>query len=258
MPQTTQGLLLDLPHPLARDAELQADFLEGERLVLVEAEIHAENACLALLQLVQGALDGLHHRMLDHLLLGRRVLGVGEVIAEAVVLAGRHGSVQRHVPLCDAHGQRHFVHGNGHVPGDLVMGGFPAKLLHHGAGPLADPIQRTGAIERYAHDTALLGQRLQDGLANPPDGVGDELDLLRLVELLRGADQAEVALVDEVGKGDPLILVPLRDRHDESQIGADERIEGFAIVIADAAGQFRLAFTRDQGIPADILQVLIQ
>ena len=51
-----------------------------------------------------------------------------------------------------------------------------------------------------AHDTALLGKGLEDALADPPHGVGDELEATGLVELLGGLDQAQVALIDEVGE----------------------------------------------------------
>ncbi len=45
---------------------------------------------------------------------------------------------------------------------------------------------------------AGVGDGPGDGLAHPPRGVGGELEALAVVELLDGADQAEVALLDEV------------------------------------------------------------
>ena len=91
-----------------------------------------------------------------------------------------------------------------------------------------------GAVERHAHDAALLGQRLEDRLADPPHGVRDELDALRLVELVRRADQAEVALVDQVGERDALVLILLGDRDDEAQVAAHQLVERLVVARADA------------------------
>jgi hypothetical protein len=119
-------------------------------------------------------------------------------------------------------------------------------------------VQRAGAVERHAHDAALLRQRLEDGLADPPDGVGDELDALGLVELVRGPDQAEVALVDQVGERDALVLVLLGDRHHEAQVAADQLVQRFLVVDADELGEPDLLFLRDQRIAADLPQVLVE
>jgi hypothetical protein len=50
---------------------------------------------------------------------------------------------------------------------------------------------------------------------------------------VRGANEAEVALVDQVGKRHALVLVLLRDRDDEAEIGAHERVERFLVVLPD-------------------------
>jgi hypothetical protein len=119
-------------------------------------------------------------------------------------------------------------------------------------------VEGPGAVERHADDAALLGERLQDRLADPPDGVGDELDPLGLVELVGRADQAEVALVDQVRERDALVLVLLGDRDDEAQVGAHERVERLLVVGADALGEAHLLLARDQRIDADVAQVLVE
>ena len=78
------------------------------------------------------------------------------------------------------------------------MRGLASEFLEERVRPLPDPVQRAGAVERHAHDPALLRERLQDRLPDPPDRVGDELDSLGLVELMGGADQPEVPLIDQI------------------------------------------------------------
>src|SRR5205823_1379810 len=104
----------------------------------------------------------------------------------------------------------------------------------------------------------LLGQRLENRLANPPHRVRDELDAFRLVELVGGANEAEVAFVDQIGERDALILILLGDRDDEAQIRTHQRIEGLLVVLADALRELHFHLASDEGKDADVPEVLIQ
>ena len=53
-------------------------------------------------------------------------------------------------------------------------------------------------VDRDADRARLVGDRTRDGLADPPGGVGGELEALAVVELLRSPDEAEDALLDQV------------------------------------------------------------
>jgi hypothetical protein len=126
-----------------------------------------------------------------------------------------------------------------------------------GAG-LADLGDRADAVERQAHHAALLGERLQDGLADPPHGVRDELEAARLVEALGGLDQTVVALVDQVGEGEALPLILFGDRHHEAQVGPHEAMEGLGVALPDALGEVDLHGRRQERNLADLLEVLVQ
>jgi len=91
-----------------------------------------------------------------------------------------------------------------------------------------------GAIQRHAHDARLLGQRLEDRLADPPYGVRDELDAFGLVELVCRADQAEVALMIR-SESERLILILLGDGHDEPQVSSARAVERLWILLLIAA-----------------------
>jgi hypothetical protein len=139
-----------------------------------------------------------------------------------------------------------------HPLGNLRGSRLPAELLQQRRGALAYPVQGSGAVERDPHDPALLGQRLEDGLSNPPDGVGDELDALGLVELVGRADEAEVALVDQVGEGHALVLILLGHGNDESQVAADQLVESLRFPDANPLRQVDLFLLRDQRVLADL------
>jgi hypothetical protein len=97
----------------------------------------------------------------------------------------------------------------------------------------------------------LLRERLENGLPNPPNGVRNEFDALGLVEFMRGPDQPEVALVDEVGQRHALILIFLGDRDDEPEVAAHELVQRLSIPDPNALGQADLFFLRDQRVLAD-------
>src|SRR5262249_10719380 len=69
--QLAQRLALDLADALARQAEALADLLEGLRLLVVQAETHAEHGGLALVHLVEQLHDVVEVVGLDHFRVGR-------------------------------------------------------------------------------------------------------------------------------------------------------------------------------------------
>src|SRR5205085_7875418 len=83
--------------------------------------------------------------------------------------------------------------------------------------------ERVARVHRQADGAARVGDAAGDGLADPPRGVGGELEALAPVELLDRVHQAQVALLDEIEEGQPRRLVLLRDRADEAQVGLEER-----------------------------------
>ena len=142
--------------------------------------------------------------------------------------------------------------------GQFLVGGLPLVFLFEFGEGLVDLVQGAHLVEREPHDAGLLGQGLEDGLPDPPHRIGDELEAAGLIELLRRLDQAEVALVDQVGQGKALVLVLLGHRHDETQIGPREFLEGLLVTLADALGKFNFFFRSHQLFAADLLEVLVQ
>src|SRR5260370_1358050 len=153
---------------------------------------------------------------------------------------------------------RPLLLGDIHPFGAFFGGRLATQFLEQRRGAFADAVQRARPVERDAHDAGLLGERLQNRLADPPHGVGDELDPFGLVELVGGPDQAEVALVDQIRERHALVLVLLGYGDDEPQVRADELAERFLVALLDALGQRDFFLTGDQRVLADLAQVLIQ
>jgi hypothetical protein len=86
-------------------------------------------------------------------------------------------------------------------------------------------VKRAGPVQRDPDNAALLSEGLEYGLPNPPHGITDELDALGFVELVGGANETEVALVDQIEERDPLVLILFGDRHDKPEVRADQLVE---------------------------------
>ena len=101
---------------------------------------------------------------------------------------------------------------------------------------------------------ALVGERAGDRLADPPGGVGRELEAAAPVELLDGAHEAERALLDQVEEGEAAAAVALGDRDDETQVGLDHLLLGGLVAELDALGEADLVGGGEQRHAADVLE----
>ena len=138
--------------------------------------------------------------------------------------------------------------------GDLLGGGLAAQLGDELALGAADLVQLLDDVDRDADRARLVGERAGDRLADPPGRVSRELEALAVVELLRGADQAERALLDQVEERQPLVAVVLRDRDDEAQVRLDHLLLRVEVAALDPARQVDLLLRGEQPDLADVLQ----
>ena len=122
-------------------------------------------------------------------------------------------------------------------------------------------VERSYLIERQPHDAALLGNGLEDALANPPHGIGDELEASRLVELLGSLNQTYVAFVNKVGEGQPLVLVLLGYRDHKPQVGSHKLVLGalpFGTALLDFLGELYLLFDGDEWCTANFYKIFVK
>ena len=99
VPETDQGLLLDLPNPLPGDAHERPDLLKGHRLLIVQAEVQPKDLGLPFFQRRKRVLHAVFERVVVRLVFGGGGVLVGQVVEQPVVFAGRDRSVQREMRL---------------------------------------------------------------------------------------------------------------------------------------------------------------
>ena len=98
----------------------------------------------------------------------------------------------------------------------------PAQLAFETAPGLGHLGEQLAGMDREPHGAPAVGDTAGDGLADPPGGVGGELEPLAPVELLDRVHHAQVAFLDQVQQGQLGGLVLLGDGHHQAQVGRDE------------------------------------
>ncbi len=151
-----------------------------------------------------------------------------------------------------------FFLGRSETAGDLFLGGRPAQLflqLGGGAAPLGQQLDHVGGD---ADGLGRVDQGPLDRLLDPVAGVGAEARVHRRVEALDGAQQAEVAFLDQVLQAEALAGVAAGDVHHQAQVGAHHAVAGLAVAVLDAVGQLLLFLGIEQRRFVDLAEIRFQ
>ena len=151
-----------------------------------------------------------------------------------------------------------FFLGRFEAAGDLFLGRRPAQLflqLGGGAPPLGQQLDHVGGD---ADGLGGVDQGALDRLLDPVAGVGAEAGVHRGVEALDGAQQAEVAFLDQVLQAQSLAGVAAGDVDDQAQVGPDHAIAGLAVAVLDAVGKLLFLLGVEQRGLVDLAEIGFQ
>ncbi len=140
--------------------------------------------------------------------------------------------------------------------GDLVGRRLAAQFLDEEAADARELVDRLDHVDRDADRARLVGDGARDRLPDPPCGVGRELVAALVLELVHGAHQADVALLDQVQELQAAVRVLLRDGDDEAQVGLDDLHLG---LVRDLLARLDLLHDHGQfveGVAGFLLQAL--
>ena len=99
----------------------------------------------------------------------------------------------------------------------------------------------------------------EDGLADPPDGVGDELDALTSGSNFRAAvRRPTLPSPMRSVRAQAAVLVLLGDRDDEAEVALDQLLHRVLVAGADPAGDGDFLLRGEEGRLADLEEVLVE
>src|SRR4029079_13763381 len=233
------------------------DRLERPRVSL-EAEAELENAPLTLGEGIERFADSLLAEGLLGLVERVRSFAVGEEIAELAFVVrsdalvqgdGRLGRAQRFVDVLNrkAGRLRELLLRRLAPELDLEPAGGPAKLLL----ALDD-------VDGNADGARVVGDGALHRLADPPGGVGRELEAPPPVEPLQRAVEAESPLLDQVQERDAEAPVALGDGDDETEVRLDHLPLGDEIALLDLLGERDLFRGGQKLVLADVREEELQ
>jgi hypothetical protein len=81
---------------------------------------------------------------------------------------------------------------------------------------------------------------MHDGLANPPNGIGNKTGTAIGVKFPRGLDQPKIAFVNEICHRDAGALVFACDLHHKAQISFNQFLHSLGIALPDATPKIDL------------------
>ena len=156
------------------------------------------------------------------------------------------------------HALLHFIQCHVQSFGQFCRCWWTLKFLLQTGKSFVDLVDGTNLVQRKSNDSALLCKRLKNGLTDPPYRIRDELESTRLVKTLGCLDQAKVAFVDQIRKGQPLVLVLLGHRHDKTKVGLGQLLEGKLVPSFDFSGELHLFLCRDEVHTTNFLEVFVK
>src|SRR5713226_1934570 len=219
MAQFAQGLGLNLTDALAGDVELFAHFLQRAAAAIVQAEAQLQHFALALGQAIQH----IFHLLLEKLVAG----GVGgsqrgmifDEVAQVAVVLFANGRFEADRLLADFYDLAHFLRADLHLLGNLFRRRLAAQVLQQTTADADQAVDRLYHVDGNTNRAGLVGDSAGNRLANPPRRIGAELVALRVIEFLDRANQADVALLDQVQQTHAPANILFRYADDQAQVG---------------------------------------
>src|SRR6266550_2574119 len=261
--QLLESALTDLSDALSSNSHQRADLFQRHRVrALLQTVIEVENLALARGEVFpENAIDELAHEMEVSHVFDLGPIYAGEALTERASLAVR--TINRRIER-DL-GCRHLLCGANCIgslfeqAANFVVGRIALEDLRENCLCASELDQLRILIERNSNASCLLSQRLEDRLANPPYGVGDELDALVRIELSDCFEETFVPDCDELAKVEPMPLILFDVRDYETKVSGDQPLSCFLVARLSTTRKSSLFFSvGDEWKLLYVLEVLVE
>src|SRR3989339_1415992 len=250
-----QHLGLDLADALARDPELLTHLFKRVPDAVPETEAHLDN-----LPFARG--EELEHRV--HVLFAElpvrgveRIHGVFilDEIPQLAVFFRPHRRLERDDVLADLLDVPDFLDIHLHLHGQFLHGRLAAAFLGQAALRMGEFVDRLDHVHRNADGARLIGDGAGDRLADPPRGIRTEFESAVRIEFLNGAEEADIALLNQVEEREAAPDVLLGNGDNKTEVRLGQLLLGAGIALADAARELDLFAGIDERHAADLGEV---
>ena len=168
--------------------------------------------------------------------------------AEAGIFAFANRPVETDRLTTDVQDAPGFFKADAGSSGGFLCCRLSAHFVQEALCRIPQSAQNIDHVDRNADRSRLVGNRPRDRLANPPGGVGRELEAAAVLVFVDRPHQARIAFLNQIQEAETPIAVFLGDRDDQPQVAAGELPFGvfvFAVLLAEyrtAAAEARRAF----------------
>ncbi len=104
---------------------------------------------------------------------------------------------------------------------------------------------------------ASVHERASDERFDPVSGVGTEAGVHRRVEALNGAEQAEIALFNQIFKIQSVADVAAGDVDDQAEVGPHHPLARFVVAVLDAVDELLFFLGVEQGRLVNLAEICL-
>src|SRR5215210_568919 len=251
--QPLERLVLDAANALGRQPEPLPRLAQRRGFVAVDAVAEPDHLLLLFGQARQRAVHGLLPEG-DLDLLDRLGRVAGEERAELRVALRADGAIEARDRPAELARLLELADADVRLLRDLLVRRRAAQPHRQVAVGARDLPLALADVHREPDRAALVREAALDCLADPEGRVRRELVALAPVELLRRADQAENALLDQVEERQLVALIALRERHHQAEVRVHHALLRLEVSALDPLGELDLPVGREKRMSADVAQ----
>src|ERR1035438_4576992 len=216
----------NLANSFARDVEFLADLFECVLALAADAEAHADHFLLLGREGFEDAGGFIADVGLDHCVDGGTHPTIFDEIAEGGLAVAADWGFERDRIAGDGLELLDFLHRDIHPAANFVICRSTAQFLLQFARRPEELVHAFVHVNRDTDGAGLVGDGAGDGLADPPGGVGRKLVTAAVFELVGGAHEADIALLNEVQEMKSAVYVFLGDGDHQAEVGLDQILFG--------------------------------
>src|SRR5262245_1314579 len=170
------GFGFDLADAFPRDLEDVSDFFQRVAVAVAQAVPQLDDLPLAVTEGLEHLVDAVSQHLLRRA--GSRALGgaVGKEVAKVAVLTVADGPIETDRITAHRQNAAGFIDRRSRLAGGFFERRLAAELLQQLPRDVAHAAHRLDHVDRNANGAALVGDGPRDRLANPPRGIGAELE----------------------------------------------------------------------------------